>query len=187
MAALSSGALSVTPDSCTLSGTTSGDATTLRTAIANREGWSAIVSAPTVETSLNAQVENLNAIIGTLTTERDSLNDTQTNTANLAGELDRSKTALALTTAQLVEKDAVIKDLTGQISTLIADVAALTEEIKAQKASVSSDQQSGAELTSKITALEADLADASAKTAMPENDLADETAERYAVQDRLSP
>lgn len=215
MAALTSGALAVTPDSYTLSGTTSGDANPVRAAVADRAGWSAFVSAPTVETGLNDQLATLSANVGTLTTERDglaqtvtdltgerddlagtlgevtserdglqanigtlagerdtamsdldalraSLDDTQTSTANLAGELDGSKAALAIATAQLVEKDAVIEDLAGQVGTLTTNVATLTEEMEAQKASMSSDQQAGADLTSQIATLEGNLTDVTA-------------------------
>jgi OOP family OmpA-OmpF porin len=221
MAQLSSAALSVTPDSYTLSGTATGDATPVRQSLADRTGWQSFVSAPSVEsdlsmrlTSLKSDVEDRDVTIKKVTSERDtlaasltamtaardlavtkhtatsseitlqrdgltqnvadltaeratltaerdtavsdldtlraSLDDTQSGTAALRAELDDVQTGLDTTTAQVVQKDTLIEGLNGQITDLTTNNAALSAELETQKASLTSDQQEGAELRNQI-------------------------------------
>ncbi|KEJ91039.1 OmpA family protein [Sulfitobacter donghicola] len=208
MGQLSSGTLSVTPDSYTLSGTANGDAMPLRSAVADRAGWQTFVSAPTVESDLSSQlsalqadvadrdnsiaeisterdtlatslaamtlardtaVEQGEASIAALTDERDtavtdlealraSLNDTQSDSTTLRGELSDAQTALESATTELADRDATIVALNTQVTDLNANNAALAAELETQKASMSSDAQTGAELRAQIADQTANLA-----------------------------
>lgn len=237
MAGLSSGALAVTPDSYTLSGTTSGDATALRQSVTDRAGWSAFVSAPNLQTDMTAQIAGLQSdvaqrdgTISALTTERDglarslaamtlardaalqdqnaaidalgqerdallaanadltgerdtavanlqtlrsSLDETQTSTANLSGELASSKEALEEATAALADKDATIEGLNSQVGDLSANVDALTQELEGQRTSLSDEQQDDTALRNQITALTGELAQATGARAETEAQVAD--------------
>lgn len=167
MAALSSGALSVTPDSYTLSGTTAGDADAVRASVAGRAGWSAFVSAPTVETGLNAQLETLNANVGSLTTERDGLAQTVT---NLTGERDELTNTLAEISSERNRLNGTVAELTAERDGLRATVVTLTGErdtamsdLDALRSSLDDTQTSTANLAGELDGSKAALAIATAQ------------------------
>ena len=167
MAALSSGALSVTPDNYTLSGSTSGDATTVRAAVADRSGWSTFVSAPTVETGLTQELGTLNANLGTLTAERDTLAQQVT---DLTGERDEFSATLGTLTAERDGLNGTVADLTAARNGLQATIGTLTGErdtalsdLSALRASLDDTQTSTANLAGELDGSKVALAIATAQ------------------------
>ena len=130
MAGLSSGALSVTPDNYTLSGTTEGDAASVRAPLADRAGWQSFVSAPTVETGLNDQLAKLNADVSGLEGQVEALTgdiaERDTTIGELSAERDTLSTSLtAMTLARdeaLDQGDATTADIIAERDALAADL-----------------------------------------------------------------
>lgn len=134
MALLKEGALSVAPDSYTLSGVTEGSADDVSAPLADRAGWQSFVSTPLVATGLSAeldavkgQVTDLEGTVGTLegvVAERDSTITT------LTAERDTLATSLTdMTQARdsaLEQRDTTTADVIAERDTLAQRFTALS-------------------------------------------------------------
>ena len=118
MAGLSSGALSVTPDSYTLSGTASGDAAPVLQSLADRAGWQSFVSAPSVEADLNTQLAGL----------KSDINDHEITIKKATTESAVLATSLTAMTAERETLATSITTLTAERDTLTTSLSTMTAE-----------------------------------------------------------
>ena len=162
LAGLTSGTLTAAEGTLSLSGNTDGDPADVTAAFAGREGWMSNISSPMAVrglsdnvTSLNGQlaardatITDLNAKVGALTTERDTvgaeldalranltegqsatetlratLGTAQADLSNAQDMIAQKDTMLAEKDAMIAEKDAMVEGLNGRITGLETDLA----------------------------------------------------------------
>ncbi|MEP1766997.1 MAG: OmpA family protein [Sulfitobacter sp.] len=155
MGQLSSGALSVTPDSYTLSGTANGDASSLRSAVADRAGWQTFVSAPTIESDLSNQLSALQADVS----ERDA------SIARVSGERDTLVRSVAALTAERDTATADLETLRNSLDDTQSDTASLRNELSGAKAALETASGTVAERDATIEGLNGLVSDLTANSA----------------------
>jgi outer membrane protein OmpA-like peptidoglycan-associated protein len=138
-----------------------GDATSVRNAIAGRDGWQAFVSAPTVESDLSTQLSALQADVAA----RD------TSIALVSTERDTLATSVA---ALEVERDTAVTDLEALRASLDdtqSDSASLQGELDGAQAALESASGELAERDATIVGLNGLVSDLTANSAALTNEL----------------
>lgn len=159
LAALNTGALTVSPDAYVLSGTTDGDIADVTSAVNGRDGWTAFVSSPVVENELEAEVGRLNGVV----TERDAT------IASLTVDRDGLSNQLDGLRANLTEDQAALRvdldDARGMIAARDETIAAQKDMIDAREATIAEQatvvqdrDMIITDLNGRIDGLESDLA-----------------------------
>lgn len=187
MANLSSGALSVAPDSYTLSGTTDGDADAVSEPLADRAGWQSFVSAPGVQSGLAAKLsdvtserDGLQAQLATVTEERDeALNQGDATMAEVMAERSTLAQQLATMTATREVLSDTVSGMGAERDALTANVETLTQErdtavadLDALRGSLSETQANTANLTGELDTTKAALATVTGRVGILEGQLA---------------
>lgn len=202
LAGLDSGTLTASTDTYSLSGSTDGDPADVTAGLADRDGWQSFVSSPMAERSLsddmmrlNAEIDDRDAQIVELTSDRDSigveldtlrasLSDGESNSANLRAELTASQSDLADATAKIDENTVVIEDLTAQVDGLEVELAnrqntlgATGEQVASLRAELDAANGSVVDLTAQVEGRDQSIANFTGLVAER-----DDTIERLSTQ-----
>ncbi len=159
MAGLTTGTLSATSDSYTLSGTTDGDATALSASLNERAGWQSFVSAPNRQIDMDGQINALESEL-----------------SGLEGQVETL-------TADLGARDETVAGLTSERDTLAASLTAMT---LLRDDAVEQTNASTAELVAQRDALATDLESAHVKSGVQSDTIAGLTGENDALKQSLA-
>ena len=140
LAGLTSGTLTAAAGAYALSGSTEGDADTLSSGFADREGWKTFISSPIKAQGLSAEVARLNAEVA----DRD-------------GQLDAATGTIATRDARIGTLESTVAGFRTEVEQLTTERDAIGVELSDLKASLTEGEANTAELRSQLDAATATI------------------------------
>ncbi len=176
MAGLSSGTLSASGDTLSLSGVASGDADAIAQALTDQGAWNVFVSDNAQEMALTTEVERLTGDVTDLTARLDASAEAA---EGLTSDLDASEAALEALTGQVEAQTGEIADLNGMVDVLTGERDTAIGELADLRASLSAGEADTANLAEQ-------LAEANASVETAQTVIAGQDTEISTLTDEIS-